>query len=128
MTIMTDKVQASEIGPVVTVEAAGISMSTRKHYRVHREVGLAPALDGRMTVATAEGRSHVMRADVAAVAVSGLNIETTLLVTVQARCHRAGYLARGSVEAVAHRAVALTACDGCRRLQDSLMRDVQEFA
>jgi hypothetical protein len=128
MTVVTDEVEASEIGPVVTVEAAGIGMSTRKRYRVYREAGLAPVLDGRVTVAAAEGRSHVVRADVAAVAVSRLNIETTLLVTVQARRHRAGCLTRGSVEAVAHRAVALTACDGCRRLQDGLMRDVQELA
>jgi hypothetical protein len=128
VTVSTDVVEASEVRPLVTGKATGLGVPTGKDRRVHGKLGFVPTLDRRMTVAATEGSGDVVRANVATAAVSRLNVEILLFVTVEARSHRTDRVACGSVEAVAHRAVAPTAWDGCRRLQNSLMRDVHKFS
>jgi hypothetical protein len=112
----------------MTVETGGRGVLTRKGYRVHGELSLFPALDRCVTVAATECGSDVVRSDVATAAVSGLNVEIPLLVTRQARRHRAYRVAHGSVEAVAYCTVTLTTGNGRGRLQHSLVRYVQQFA
>jgi hypothetical protein len=84
VTVAADVVETSEIGPPVTGEATGLGVPTRKRDRVYGELGFVPILDRGVTVATTERGSDVVRADVATAAIPRLNIQTLLLMTVQA--------------------------------------------
>ena len=74
MTVTADIVKVSEVRPFVTVEAFGLGVPAGQSHRMYGELRLVPILDGRMTVAAAERGCHVVRPNVAAAAILGLNI------------------------------------------------------
>jgi hypothetical protein len=128
MTGSTDVIEASEVRPLVTVEAGGLGVLTRRHHRMHSELSLAPGPDGHVTVAATEGYDDVVRTHVAAAAVLRLNVEILFFVTVETGGHGADGVTVGSVEAVADSTMTVTTADTPRRLQNGLMRDMQEFS